>query len=245
MEHTMSADRSCDTPPTHYRILIVEDDLTIAGNLYSYLEGRGFVPDVAYEGTSAAQRLGSERFDAVVLDIGLPGMDGYGILRDLRTVQLSAVPVLVLTARVDLEDKLAGFSHGADDYLTKPFALPEVEARLRALIQRATGSVAPAAHAFGALRLDRRTRRVTLNEKPLHLTRKSAHILELLLRDPGRVLSRDELETALWGGEPPSSDALRSQVHLLRRALSEAGFDGIETVHGLGWRLVLPDTQAT
>jgi DNA-binding response OmpR family regulator len=230
---------------THYRILIVEDDLTIAGNLYSYLEVRGFVPDVAYEGTSAIVRLANERFDAVILDIGLPGMDGYGILRHLRLVLLSAVPVLMLTARDDLEDKLTGFSHGADDYLTKPFALPEVEARLRALIQRATGAVAPTIQQFSAVALDRRTRRITVHDKPVHLTRKSAHILELLLRDPGRVLSRDELETALWGGDPPSSDALRSQVHLLRRALSEAGFDGIETVHGLGWRLVAPDGPAS
>jgi DNA-binding response OmpR family regulator len=240
---SMSIAKPGDRAPTHYRVLIVEDDLTIAGNLYSYLEVRGFVPDVAYEGTAAVARLAGERFDAVILDLGLPGMDGYGILRHLRLVLLLAVPVLILTARDDLEDKLAGFSHGADDYLTKPFALPEVEARLRALIQRATGVVAPTTQLFSALSLDRRTRRVTVHGKPVHLTRKSAHILELLLRDPGRVLSRDELETALWGGDSPSSDALRSQMHLLRRALSEAGFDGIETVHGLGWRLVASDEQ--
>lgn len=234
----MSSIRATDPSTTHYRILIVEDDATIAGNLYSYLDGRGFVPDVAYEGTSAIQRLAGERFDAVVLDIGLPGKDGYSILRELRTVQHSAVPVLILTARDELKDKLTGFSHGADDYLTKPFALPEVEARLHALIVRATGRVATTTHVFGALSLDRRTRQVSVHDKPVHLGRKSIHILELLLRDPGRVLSRDELETALWGGEPPSSDALRSQVHLLRRALSEAGFEGVETVHGSGWRLV-------
>jgi len=224
----------------HYRVLIVEDDLTIAGNLYSYLETRGFVPDAVYEGNAAVRMLEQERFDAVVLDVGLPGRDGYSVLAHLRREQFSTVPVLMLTARDELEDKLAGFAHGADDYLTKPFALAEVAARLLALIQRAKGATVTAVRTCGNLRMDSRTREVMVNGAIVHLTRKSSQILDLLLRDVGRVLPRDELETALWGGEPPSSDALRSQVHLLRRALGEAGFDGIETVHGTGWRIVAP-----
>jgi DNA-binding response OmpR family regulator len=222
----------------HYRVLIVEDDATIAGNLYSYLEARGFVPDAAYDGRAALSLLTSAHFDVVILDVGLPGMDGYSVLRAMRTEHMLSVPVLMLTARDELDDKLAGFSHGADDYLTKPFALAEVEARLHALIQRASGAVGTPVRRWGSLSYDSRTRLVSVKGKPVHLTRKSCMIMDALLRDPGRVVPRTELESLLWGSEPPSSDALRSQVHLLRKALADAGFDGIETVHGTGWRLV-------
>jgi len=222
--------------PSHARVLIVEDDGTIAGNLYTYLEGRGFVPDVAYDGNAALGLLEDCTFDAVVLDIGLPGRDGHAVLQTLRT-RRDAVPVLILTARDALDDKLTGFALGADDYLTKPFALAEVEARLRALINRAAGAVGDPVLGFGPLRFDSRTRSVTVGDRPVHLARKSCLIVEALLRDAGRVVSRAELEHTLWGDEPPSSDALRSQIHLLRRALADAGFDGIETVHGTGWRL--------
>jgi DNA-binding response OmpR family regulator len=228
----------------HYRVLIVEDDATIAGNLYSFLEARGFVPDAAYDGRAALSLLTTQHFDVVILDVGLPGLDGYGVLRALRTEHMLPVPVLMLTARDELEDKLAGFSHGADDYLTKPFALAEVEARLHALIQRANGVVGTPVRRCGPLSYDSRRRAVLVEGQPVHLTRKSCMILDALLRDPGRVVPRIELESLLWGSEPPSSDALRSQVHLLRKALADAGFDGIETVHGTGWRLVCPPSDA-
>lgn len=220
------------------RVLIVEDNLTIAGNLYDYLQSQGFVPDVAYDGKAALAMLGRQAFDVIVLDIGLPGgLDGYGVLRALRTDLRQPTPVLVLTARDGLDDKLTGFSHGADDYLTKPFALAEVKARLTALVQRSRHAVVDSVFRFGPLSLDSGSREVCVNGKPVHLARKSVQIVEMLLRDPGRVVTREALETVLWGDEPPASDALRSQVHLLRRALAEAGFDGIETVHGTGWRL--------
>ncbi|MFQ6721358.1 response regulator, partial [Bordetella pertussis] len=107
----------------HFRVLIVEDDLTIAANLYDYLQVRGFVPDAAYDGRSALALLDEHPFDAMVLDVGLPGMDGHAVLHALRVERRAALPVLMLTARDGLDDKLAGFAHGADDYLTKPFAL--------------------------------------------------------------------------------------------------------------------------
>ncbi|XHL07741.1 response regulator transcription factor [Bordetella pertussis] len=224
----------------HFRVLIVEDDLTIAANLYDYLQVRGFVPDAAYDGRSALALLDEHPFDAMVLDVGLPGMDGHAVLHALRVERRAALPVLMLTARDGLDDKLAGFAHGADDYLTKPFALAEVEARLLALIQRSRGAVVDSLRSFGPLQFDSATREVAVHGKPVHLTRKCGMIVEVLLRDPGRVVSREQLENALWGDDPPSSGALRSQVHLLRRALADAGFDGIETVHGTGWRLALP-----
>ncbi|MBV7481522.1 response regulator transcription factor [Bordetella sp. BOR01] len=228
----------------HYRILIVEDDLTIAGNLYQFLEVSGFVPDVAYDGRTALRMLDAQRFDAVVLDVGLPGLDGYQVLHALRLERRQAIPVLMLTARDALDDKLAGFAHGADDYLTKPFALAEVQARLLALIHRAQGAVVDAVREFGPLQFDGRTRSVSVAGRPVRLTRKSGLIVEALLRDPGRMVPREELEALLWDDEPPSTDALRSQMHLLRRALVEAGFDGIETMHGIGWRLVMPEAGA-
>jgi len=227
----------------HYRVLVVEDDLTIAGNLYRFLEVNGFVPDVAYDGRTALRMLQDQRFDAMVLDVGLPGLDGYQVLQTLRAERRQAIPVLILTARDALDDKLEGFSHGADDYLTKPFALAEVQARLLALIHRAQGAVVDAVREFGPLQFDGRTRVVLVAGQPVRLTRKSGQIVEALLRDPGRIVSREELESVLWGDEPPSPDALRSQMHLLRRALADAGFDGIETVHGIGWRLVLPEAR--
>ena len=218
-------------------VLIVEDDLTLAGNLYIYLEAQGFMPDVAYDGYGALTLLESRRFDVVVLDLGLPGMDGIQVLHVMRERLASGVPVLVLTARDALQDKLAGFAQGADDYLTKPYALAEVQARLSALIQRAEGTVGVSRRLCGRLCLDVRAQTVSVDGKVLRLTRKSVQILTVLLREPGKVMTRHMLEDALWAGAQPPSDALRSQMHLLRRALSEVGFDGIETVHGIGWRL--------
>ena len=222
----------------HPRVLIVEDDVTICANLCAYMEAKGFVVDVAYDGTSALYRLGVETFDAILLDIGLPGADGLTVLRRLRTELQQATPVLLLTARDDLQDKLAAFAVGADDYVTKPFALAEVEARLRALLARAHGTVTNPVRRCGNLEFDARTRTVKVADKLVRLTPKSSRIVEVLIRDPGRVVPRSELEAALWGGDVPERDALRSQIHLLRKALSDAGFDGLDTVHGVGFRLV-------
>ncbi len=221
-----------------HRVLLVEDDLTIAGNLFSYFEAQGFIPDIAYDGHSALHRLGQEPFDAVILDIGLPGLDGLRVLHRMREELQLGTPVLLLTARDQLGDKLDGFAHGADDYVTKPFALAEVVARVQALLARAEGRVAQPVRQFGPLRFDTRTQEASVDGKPVHLTRKGCLLLQALLRDPGRVVPRAELESVLWGSDLPENDALRSQIHLLRRALADAGFDGIQTAHGVGWRLV-------
>lgn len=220
------------------RVLIVEDDKTIAGNLYAFFESRGFVVDAAYDGKSAMQRLAESAFEAVILDIGLPAVDGLSVLHRLRNELALAVPVLLLTARDDISDKLAGFAHGADDYVTKPFSLVEVEARVRALMTRAAGRVATPVRVFGPLEFDVRRRELRVDGTLVRITPKGWSILEALMRDPGSVVARAEIERALWGEEPPENDALRSQIHLLRKALGDAGFDGIETVHGIGFRLV-------
>ena len=219
------------------RVLIVEDEATIARNCVTFFELQGYTVDIAHDGAAAIARLTSDTFDVVVLDLGLPRIDGKRVLDHLRRQLALATPVLVLTARDELDTKLACFSLGADDYLAKPFSLAELEARVAALHRRATGAVVADVASAGALRLDRRTRSVSVQGAPVHLAPRPMRILDCLLRDPGRVVTRSELESLLWPEGDRDSDVLRSQVHLLRRALSDAGYDGLETVHGIGYRL--------
>jgi DNA-binding response OmpR family regulator len=221
------------------RVLIVEDDYGIASNLHTFLALKGFDVDAAYSGQAALHRCSTERFDVILLDIGLPGLDGLTFLQRLREELRAATPVLVISARSELADKLAGFAHGADDYLSKPFALAEVEARVRALLNRSgAGSVVDPVLRFDTVELDRERGEVRVAGDLVRLTPKAAQLLELLLRKPGQLVRRATVEAALWPDAPPQADALRSQIHALRRALADHGFDGIETVHGVGLRLV-------
>ena len=222
---------------TPCRVLVVEDDATIVANLVEYLEMHQHHVDVAYDGTAAMTRLSAQTYDVVVLDLGLPRADGQRVLQHLRHTLGSATPVLVLTARDALASKLETLAAGADDYLTKPYSLAEVAMRVSVLHRRASGAVVADVLRTGTLRMDRRTRIVSVNAKTLHLMPRSMQILELLLRDPGRVVPRQELESLLWPDDEPGPEALRSQIHLLRKALSQAGYDGLETVHGVGYRL--------
>lgn len=225
-------------PPIPYTVLIVEDERVIAENILLVLEREGFVADIAPNAHAALYELEHGLYDLVLLDIGLPGMDGYQMLRTMRQELRLSTPVLLLTARTTLEDKLQGFTDGADDYLTKPFALEEVVMRTRALIRRSRqlSDTAFELH-HGPLRYVVAEQLVTVEGRVLRLSRKSLMILELLLRYAGRVVPRQRLEDYLWQGEPPSTEAVRSQLHLLRKALHAQGYDGIETVHGIGWRL--------
>jgi DNA-binding response OmpR family regulator len=219
------------------RVLVVEDERTIAANLHEYLDAQGFDVDLAYDGAAALERVAAHPFDVVVLDLGLPRASGTEVLGRMRRALGVAAPVLVLTARTGLGDKLDALSIGADDYLVKPFALAEVAARIAALDRRARGDVVDRTLVAGPLSLDLRTREARVGDSPLRLTPMSTRLLEALLRDPGRLVPRAELEAALWPDDPPDGDVLRGQVHLLRRALSAAGFEGLETIHGVGWRI--------
>ncbi len=225
------------------RLLIVEDDPIIAGNLFAFFESRGFTVDAAFDGRHALQRLTAQAFEVVILDVGLPSVDGLNVLHRMRNELGLDVPVLLLTARDEISDKLAGFSRGADDYVTKPFVLVELEARVRALIARASGRVSEPLKRFGPLSLDSRRHELQVHGVLVKVTPKGWNILDVLMRDPGRVVTRVELEHALWGDDPPETDALRSQIHLLRKALADAGFDGIETLHGVGLRLHASKSQ--
>ena len=220
------------------RILIIEDDATIAANLYDFLESRGHAVDAAADGVTGLHLAISQTFDAIVLDLGLPGMDGLTLTKKLREEAHVETPILMLTARDTLDDKLEGFSRGADDYLVKPFSLKEVEARLLSMNRRSSGRIAPRTLEAGALSLDPKTMAVRFAGNNVKLPPKCLRILELLMREPGRVISREEIERLVWGESQETSDTLRSHLHTLRRVLTAAGGqDPVETLHGIGYRL--------
>ena len=221
------------------RILIIEDNRDIAANLYDYLEARGHTPDHALDGVTGLHLAVTNDYDAIVLDLALPGMSGIDLCRRLREDAQRDTPVLMLTARDTLDDKLLGFESGADDYLVKPFALKEVEARLLALHKRHQGRSAARRLQVGDLVFDPNTLAVTRGGEPVKLPRKCLRLLEVLMQQPNKVFSRAELEHAVWGDAQPQSDTLRSHMHLLRRALARPDRpDPIENVHGLGYRLL-------
>ena len=220
------------------RILIIEDDPDIAADLYDYLEGRGHVVDAARDGITGLHLAVSDPFDAIVLDLGLPGLGGLACCRKLREEAQCDTPVLILTARDVLDDKLEGFACGADYYLVKPFALREVEARLAALVKRYRGRVVQKALTVGQISLDPATCAVSVGGQPVKLSRKCLRLLETLMAHPDKVLSRADLEHAVWGDDALQSDTLRSHMFMLRKALTDAeGHSPIETVHGFGYRL--------
>jgi len=220
-------------------ILIIEDDPAIAVNLYDFLEGRGHLVDAASDGVTGLHLALTGGFDAIVLDLGLPGMDGLTLCRRLRDEARNDTPVLMLTARDTVADRLEGFARGTDDYLVKPFALKEVEARLAALHKRRGGRVAGKVLTTGDLVLDSRSLRIQFRGREVKLPPKCIRLLQALMAEPDRLFSRKDLETAVWGDELQSSDTLRSHMHVLRRELTRAGgYDPIENLHGLGYRLV-------
>ena len=218
-------------------LLIVEDDRTIAENLYDYLEARGHQCDYADSIAAASALLARSAFDALVLDRNLPDGDGLALARRLRS-EGRATPILVLTARDTLEDKLLGFEAGGDDYLVKPFALQELEVRLLALARRNAARPAEPLLQHGALSFNAATQELRLHGCPLALPPKPLRLAAELLAQPERVFSRRELEIAVWGHEQDSSDNLRSVLHTLRRALGDDASTQVVNVHGLGYKLV-------
>lgn len=227
------------------RVLVIEDDVSIATNLYDYLESAGYEVDTASSGPAGLQLALSQSWDAILLDLALPGMDGLTLCRRLREEARRDTPVMMLTAKDTLDDKLTGFRHGADDYLVKPFSLKEVGARLAALIKRYKRQVTQTVLCCADVRLDLTTLSVERGVRPIKLPPKCLLLLRILMQSPNRVFSRVELETQIWGEELGDSDTLRAHVYTLRRALTTHGeVNLIETVHGLGYRLNVGDTDA-
>lgn len=215
------------------RILLVEDDADLAEGLLKALRAPGHAVDHCPDGEDADALLRYEAYDLVVLDLGLPGIDGFEVLRRLRG-RGETVPVLVLTARDALDQRVTGLDLGADDYLAKPFALPELEARVRALLRRGAGqAVSRLVH--GRLTLDTRARRVAVDGEPIELPRRELCVLEVLLSRAGEVIGKEQIAGRLFGLDDDASPAaVEIYVSRLRKRLGGAGLD-IRTVRGLGY----------
>jgi len=224
-------------------ILIIEDNAGLAANIYDYLEACGHHPDAAPDGESGLGLLAINRYDAVVLDWMMPRMDGMTMLGRLRQEVKSRIPVIVLTAKDQLEHKLHGFLTGADDYVVKPVALAELEMRLRVLVQRTRGDVAESQVLEVAdLRFDLGTLEVSRAGKPLPMTPVRRQLLELLMRRSPGLVRREELETLIWKDDVPDNDVLRSHMHMLRKAVDgDAPRKLLKTIAGSGYRLGLSD----
>lgn len=225
------------------RMLIAEDDPLLADGLVRSLGQMGFAVDHAPDGAVADHMLLSQNYDLVIIDLGLPKMNGFEVLRKLRRHDgpASTAPVLILTARDELEDRVRGLDLGADDYLTKPFALPELEARVRALVRRGKFGASPQI-VHGRLRFDTVGRRALLDDKPIDLSARELSMLETLLLNAGRVVSKEHLAEQVRGwGEEPGANAIEVYIHRLRKKL-EPGEVTVRTVRGLGYLLDKPSS---
>lgn len=215
------------------RVLLVEDDAMLAAAVSAGLRHEGFAVDQVGNAAAAQAALASERFDLLLLDLGLPGKDGLRLLRELRA-RGEAIPVLVITARDAVAARVEGLDAGADDYLVKPFELEELAARMRALLRRKAGRAGPRI-AHRDVELDPATHEVTRNGEPVALSPREFAVLHVLLERPGAILSRAQIEARLYGwGEEIESNAVQVHIHALRRKL---GADFIQNVRGVGYRV--------
>jgi two-component system response regulator MprA len=221
------------------RLLVVDDDPALARTLRRAFAIEGYAVECAADGAEALQRLLADRFDAVVLDVAMPRLDGLAVCRRLRAGR-DRTPVLMLTARDAVDDRVSGLDAGADDYLVKPFSLDELNARVRALLRRATPPPEDGSRlAFQDLELDLASHRARRGARQLELTRTEQRLLELLLRNPGQVLPRDVIYERVWGHDiSATSNSLDVYVGYLRRKTEEAGERRlIHTVRGVGFML--------
>lgn len=222
-------------------ILIIEDNPDIAANIGDYLEEQGHTMDFAGDGVTGLHLAVVNDFDAIVLDLALPGMDGLEVCRKLRNEAGKDTPILMLTARDRLEDKLLGFETGADDYLVKPFALQEVAVRLDALFRRGRRRNLREL-VVGDLKYNLDTLTVNRSGTEIELNPIGLKLLRCLMEASPNVVSRAELEKQVWGEEMPDSDSLRVHIHSLRSLIDKPfGSKMIQTRHGIGYRLVEPD----
>lgn len=218
-------------------ILLVEDNADLAGNIIDYLERLGHRLHYAADGEAGLREALAQPVDIVLLDLALPRRDGLSVCAELRRRADRRVPILMLTARDTIDDKLAGFASGADDYLVKPFALAELAARVVALGQRRHLGQ-PHLISLGDLLIDRQARQATRAGQALHLSPLLWTLLLALAEAAPNPVTRSDLARQLWGDEPPSSDALRAHVHLLRQVIDKPFAQPLlETVHGIGFRL--------
>ena len=228
----------------HKSVLLIEDHQDIATMVYDYLEQQGYVVDYAADGVTGLHLAVKNTYDVIILDLMLPGIDGMDVLHKLRTEAKQSTPVLILTARDTLDDKLAGLDSGADDYLIKPFEIRELEARIKALIRREKGQLNTEVLQVGDLTFDTGTLVVKRAGNELKLTPIGLKILSILMRASPRVVSRRQIEREVWGDILPDSDTLRSHIYSLRKIIDRP-FDKqlMHTLQNTGYKLV--DTDAS
>lgn len=221
-------------------VLLVEDHRLLAETLSDYLATEDIDVDYASNGTQGLELARSQPFDAIILDVNLPGMDGFTICRELRQTYKIDTPVLMLTARDQLQDKLTGFEHGADDYLVKPFENQELVVRLKALVKRHRGQVTTKQLTVGDLVLDVGSQQITRAGQPVEVSPTCFRILNILVREYPQVVTREAIEQELWGSDVPDTDVLRSHIYNLRKGVDNP-FETpmIQTVKGVGLRLVV------
>lgn len=226
------------------QLMLVEDDETLGDLVRRGLEASGYRVDWLQDGEAAYDRASAGGYDAIVLDLMLPGLDGLSLLRGLRE-QGVRTPVLCLTARVAVPDRVAGLNAGADDYLTKPFAFEELLARIRALLRRPSDLLVPEVLVAGSLSVEPRDRRVQVGGVPLDVPPREFELLAYLLRNLGRTLARETIESRIWGLDAPRANVVDATVSRLRRRLTAAGWDGtIAAVPGIGYRVEYPAGRA-
>lgn len=227
-------------------ILIIEDNPDLAANVCDFLEAKGHSTDAAGDGITGLHLAVTHDYDAIVLDVMLPGMDGFTLCKRLREEARRDTPVLMLTALDSLDDRVTGLEFGADDYVVKPFALRELEARLKALSRRAHGATSNTVLRVADLEYDPAMVRVRRGTRGIELPPIPLQLLETLMRAAPRVVKRDELERAVWGDQPPDSDSLRAHMHVLRAAVEVPGEPVLlHTLRGIGYRLAAPDALQT
>lgn len=202
-------------------LLLIEDHRDIAEMVFTYLEQSGYTLDYAADGVTGLHLAVSNTYDLIILDLMLPGMDGLEVCTRLRTAARNSTPLLMLTARDTLDDKIAGLDAGADDYLVKPFELRELAARIRALLRRERGEVSNEQYAVGGLTLDTGTLRVERDGTPLDVTPIGFKLLTALMKASPAVVSRGTLEQQVWGATLPDSDVLRSHLYNLRKSVDK------------------------
>lgn len=213
------------------RVLLVEDDELLGDGVRVGMSQYGYTVDWVKDGRAAKHAINSESFDIIVLDLGLPRVDGIDVLKSLRSNNITT-PVLILTARETVDDRVKGLDAGADDYLTKPFDLDELCARIRALSRRTAARAKPEI-VYGSIKMDPASHVVTLNDETVPISRREFALLQKLLENAGRVLSREQLTQTLYGwGDDVDSNALEVHIHNLRKKF---GTDLIRTIRGVGY----------
>ncbi|MSQ72421.1 MAG: response regulator transcription factor [Betaproteobacteria bacterium] len=228
------------------KVLLVEDEAKISDFVCAGLREQGFAVDHCANGTEGFEQASRGGYDAIVLDIMLPGRDGLSVLKGLRKAGM-ATPVILLTARNELDDRIEGLTLGADDYLAKPFFVEELAARLHALLRRISGERQNVL-VVGHLRLDRISREVTWQKQTIDLTGREFNLMEYLMRSPGRVFTRTQILEHVWGYDfDPSTNVVDVCIQRIRKKIASIAADGealIESVRGVGYRFRKPGTHS-